>query len=314
MTLTSGRARSSAAHVATLCLIAIQVGIGVLIKSSQGSSGRFGYSPTSSVTISEFLKLLVSLCLFALECSRRARQGVRPRNHRDGNGYALVATSPDDDPKDDSGEDGDGSPLRLTLSLFWQYVCGEIPTRTRYDIYNLALLYVLVNNTIFACYKLSDPGTIALIKGSGAAVTALLSVAAIGTTISSWQWAAIALQLCGIAITQYRPNGEAAYSLTTYLLLAFHVLVGAAAGVYNQVLLKREAAASLHASNMILYAAGCVFNLVAYLIVYQTAPGEPSFFDGYNKLSAVLVIVSNVFVGLAVTAVLKCTWASFPPC
>lgn len=314
--MTKTQSWSSPAYLATVCLVAIQVGIGVVMKSAQGDHGQYKFSPTSSVTISEFFKLLLSLSFFAIECWHRAKQGVAP-GKSDLGAYSLMQTSAETEilrSSDDIDVDGipevDGKPPStfLTPGLFWQYLWSELSTPTKFDVLNLSLLYLLVNNTIFACYRLSDPGTIALIKSSGTAVTAIIAIAALGTQLSRRQWTAIALQLVGIAITQYRPDAGVAYPPSTYLLLAFHVFLGAAAGVYNQTILKREVA-SLHVSNIFLYSAGSVLNGASHIVVRQLNPGEPGFFAGYDTASAILVIVSNVFVGLAITAVLKCKYS-----
>ncbi|KAG9254398.1 uncharacterized protein F5Z01DRAFT_607632, partial [Emericellopsis atlantica] len=122
--------------------------------------------------------------------------------------------------------------------------------------------------------------------------------------VSRMQWLAIALQLCGLLVTQYTPDSGTTYTPLTYMLIMFHVFLGALAGVYNQVLLQRESC-SLHANNMTLYAAGTLFNLCGHLLVRVVSPEEPIFLHGFDRLGAILVIVSNVFVGLAITAVYK---------
>jgi len=88
-------------------------------------------------------------------------------------------------------------------------------------------------------------------------------------------------------------------------VLIFQTFLSAVAGVYNQRLCKAEDA-SLHAGNMTLYTAGVAINFVVHLITRVLRPSEPGFFSGYNNLAACMVIVSNVFIGLAITAVYKC--------
>ena len=83
------------------------------------------------------------------------------------------------------------------------------------------------------------------------------------------------------------------------------------AGVYNQGL-NKGSKASLHAQNMVLYAAGTVINLIAYLLMRSCKPGEPAFFSGYGGWGPVSIILSNVLIGLAVTAVYKRTLTDTP--
>lgn len=106
-------------------------------------------------------------------------------------------------------------------------------------------------------------------------------------------------------VTQYNPETGATYSFGTYFLLIFQVFLSASSGVYNQALLKSDES-SLHADNMILYAAGSVVNLMVHIMLVMFKEDEPGFFEGYNSFGAIMVIVSNVFIGLAITAVYRC--------
>ena len=63
---------------------------------------------------------------------------------------------------------------------------------------------------------------------------------------------------------------------------------------------------------MILYASGAAINLVVHFVIRLIKPGEPGFFTGYGDVGAVMVIVSNVFIGIAMTAVYKCKRNEMP--
>lgn len=144
----------------------------------------------------------------------------------------------------------------------------------------------------------------------------------LNTKLSKIQWMAITVQVssgvvwvvvmwtnsfqvCGLVVTQYDPEIGATYPLKTYLVLLFQVVLAACSGVYNQALLKSDDS-SLHADNMILYAAGAVINLMVHMMLKLFKRDEPGFFEGYNSFGAIMVIVSNVLIGLAITAVYKC--------
>jgi hypothetical protein len=75
--------------------------------------------------------------------------------------------------------------------------------------------------------------------------------------------------------------------------------------MYKQALLESDDS-SLHADNLILYAAGTVVNLMIHLMLTVFKADEPVFFEGYDSFGAVMVVVSNIFIGLAITAVYKC--------
>ena len=153
-------------------------------------------------------------------------------------------------------------------------------------------------------FRLADPGTISLVRSGITLITALNLLITAGTKISKRQWLAIVFQICGVLVTQYNPESGSLYPLSTYVLLIFQTAVSASAGVYNQTLLKGESG-SLHVCNMSLYAAGTIINAVIHLASRLISPEEPSFFEGYNSWGAFMVIVSNVFIGLAITAVYK---------
>lgn len=57
---------------------------------------------------------------------------------------------------------------------------------------------------------------------------------------------------------------------------------------------------------MTLYTSGATINLMLHIIVRVLKSDEPGFFTGYGSWGACLVILSNVFIGLAITAVYKC--------
>lgn len=62
----------------------------------------------------------------------------------------------------------------------------------------------------------------------------------------------------------------------------------------------------MHANNIFLYGAGAASNLICHILVSIMNADEPSFFEGYGSFGAIMVIVNNVFIGLAINAVYKC--------
>ncbi|KAL2876535.1 hypothetical protein SGCOL_008110 [Colletotrichum sp. CLE4] len=313
-----------AAYAAALGLVAIQVGIGIIMKISQ-TGGSYSFSPSASVTISEFLKMLLSTIFFYNECKRRVADGIRPSTRGGGSGYASIATelplaerSSLDEKREEEGLNGSASssstgnivernngPLPpLDVRTYWSYVRGEVTRDVRYGFCNLALFYVLINNSIFVSYKMADPGTIQLTKSGVTFITALVMIATLNTKISKIQWIAILMQICGLMVTQYNPTTGTTYPFSTYFILLFQVFLSASSGVYNQALLKTDDS-SLHADNMILYGAGAAMNLLCHLVIKTLKADEPGFFEGYTSFGAIMVIVSNVFIGLAITAVYK---------
>ncbi|KAF4340068.1 UDP-galactose transporter [Fusarium beomiforme] len=309
-----------AAYLAALSLVGIQVGIGIIMKTAQ-RGGSYSFSASGSITISEFLKLLLSTVFFYRECKTRAQSGVGPCARGLDVAYSSLSTEHDDadiQDKDEApsslslGSDDEEAmcakshsrPLAFSLRTFWDYAYAEVRSDVRFGFHNLALLYILINNSIFLSYKMADPGTIQLTKSGVTLITALVRMATLGQKLSKIQWMAITMQLSGLFVTQYQPGNGSLYPLDTYVLLLFQVFISATSGVYNESLLKADNS-SLHAGNMILYASGTVVNLACHITIKCISSTEPGFFEGYGRIDAILVILSNVFIGLAITAVYK---------
>ncbi|KAF2435425.1 hypothetical protein EJ08DRAFT_337087 [Tothia fuscella] len=305
----------NAAYAAALALIVIQVSIGILYKAAQ-SGGNYAFSASSSVTISEFLKLLLSTYFFYREWLQRRQNST----HQTLSVEEMRRDSMEEKGlcEDGSEETSEGSKRsesavdarywtlsnpRSDVGSFVQACRDELPTEIRYGFAQLALFYVLINNTVFLLYRLADPGTIQLIKSGTTLITALVMIFALKTNIVRGQWLAIILQVCGIVTTQYRPGG-AAYPLSTYLILLFQTTISAISSVYNQNLCK-SVDKSLHVMNMTLYGSGMCLNLMLHFVIRLIEWDEPGFFTGYGSWGACMVILSNVFIGLAMTAVYK---------
>jgi drug/metabolite transporter (DMT)-like permease len=299
---------------------------------------RYSFSASGSVTISEFFKLLISSALFYRECARRLESSPD-------DGRTVLLNQWEENDKDHDAEskaeveNGEYSrsssrsranvKTKINARTFLRMVREELPTETRYGFAQLALFYVLINNTVcfaiaietcaispewtclicamqvFILYKLADPGTIQLMKSGTTLITAVVSISLLGTTIVRGQWLAIVLQVAGIVVTQYNPQTGAAYPLSTYLVLLFQTTISAVSSVYNQKLCK-SSDGSLHVMNMTLYAYGTCINFVLHLMLHVVKSNEPGFFQGYGSLGSIMVVLSNVFIGLAMTAVYKC--------
>ena len=319
--------RVSPAIVAAVALVIVQVGVGIIYKIAQQANGAYAFSQSSSIAISEFLKLAISTACFYAQC--RKRQGITHPNDshyrgdegsgnekvhdHDASPYDLVSNEENTRDSQDGTDKGRNRHTEqerqqrrswIGPAAFFSAIRNETSSATVYGMAQLALLYAIINNTVFLLYRLSDPGTYALVKSGTTIVTALNLMISCGQPITRRQWMAIAFQVCGVMVTQYHPETGSLYPFSTYFLLVAQTVVSAVSGVYNQRLLKAESG-SLHVCNMALYTAGTLINLVVHLTCRLTLPAEPSFFAGYNSSSAIMVIVSSVLIGLAINAVYK---------
>ncbi|KAM4062782.1 nucleotide-sugar transporter [Hirsutella rhossiliensis] len=285
------------ATAAALGLVTIQVGFGLVMKAAQ-SDGTYSFSPSASVSISELLKMLLAAALFHRECRKRLAAGIEPDAHPH-----YLALPPASTPEKRPETPSVGLP-RLGLAAFWRHFLSEVSEEERSGFYVLALCYTLINNSIFISYMLADPGTIQLVKSGSTFITAIVMVAALNTPVSQVQWFAVILQPFGLILAQYEPETGTAYSLGTYAILLLQVFLSAASSVYNQHILQANKT-SLHANNMVLYAAGVFVSLICHIVMRIIKTDEPGFFEGYDNIGAIMVVVSNVFIGLAITSVYK---------
>jgi hypothetical protein len=155
----------NAVWIAALSLVAIQVGIGIIMKSAQ-TGGTYSFSPSASIVISEFLKMLLSTAFFYRVCQRRTADGILPSTRIGGSGYrALDSELPMIDHQSNPAEREKEAPNKvedlsaarphqegplpyLTLGKYWSYVRGEISGPVRVGFCNLSLFYVLINNSV----------------------------------------------------------------------------------------------------------------------------------------------------------------------
>ena len=155
------------AYGAPLGLISVQVVLGIIVQAAQ-NEGSYGFSASSSVTISELLKFLLSGYFFYRESRTRHTNQQRP-------GHSLLVTTerhsseetkPLASEETNGHENGRASPpfgksyktatSDLDFSTYLEYVKNEISIDTRYGFAQLALFYALINNTV--CSESSTRG------------------------------------------------------------------------------------------------------------------------------------------------------------
>ncbi|KID96988.1 UDP-galactose transporter, partial [Metarhizium majus ARSEF 297] len=279
-------------------LVLIQVGIGIVLKAAQ-TDNHYAFSPSSSVAISEFLKMLLAIGFFYREWAARVAENA-------GRAYLPVSASDDSVPltyemerpleeNDKQGEMGDDALQKNELWVERSFLTAmrkEVSTDIAFGLGLLSLFYVLINNLVFVSYQVADPATISLTKSGVTCVTALVLMFTLNTKITGIQWLAIVLQVCGLLVTQYDPTAGGVYSVEVYLLLIFQVFLSAVSGVVNQGLLQASNA-SLHASNIILYGSGAWSNLLCHVLMRSTKSDEPGFFEGILLLASLAPLNPN---------------------
>jgi hypothetical protein len=138
----------SAAYYAALSLIVIQVGIGVIMKASQ-TGGQYMFSASASVTISEFLKFLLSGLFYWRECQRRQISfHSTPTDVESGSSTRTSSSSLELEHHDLECDEKPRKYTRLDSRTFWKLCKNELSSGTRYGFAQLALLYALINNSV----------------------------------------------------------------------------------------------------------------------------------------------------------------------
>lgn len=135
-------------------LVLIQVGIGIVLKAAQ-TDNHYAFSPSSSVTISEFLKMLLAIGFFYREWAARVAENA-------GRAYLPVSASDDSvslryemerplEENDKQREMGDEALQQNELRVepsFLTAMRKEVSTDIAFGLGLLSLFYVLINNLV----------------------------------------------------------------------------------------------------------------------------------------------------------------------
>jgi hypothetical protein len=149
----------NAAYFSAFCLVVIQVSIGIIMKSSQ-TKGRYSFSTSGSVTISEFIKFLLSASVILYRCHLvRSTPGYThiplSSSPRSSCSDELSSFNPG---KDEQSKMEQGTRQRFDevstlgqpktiLDLFLEQI-SQVSVENRFGFAKLALLYSLINNTV----------------------------------------------------------------------------------------------------------------------------------------------------------------------
>jgi hypothetical protein len=250
-------------------LVFIQVSLALSFRAAQDETGKYPFDPAAVLVIAEVLKFLLSLTLYS-----RSENANKPE------GWYVAFKSE----------------IQSTPTLF-------------YSCFALAVLYCANNNISFLLFQWMDGANINLFKSGSSFVSTLLLRFVLHRGISSIQWAAVGLQVCGLAISQFGATGTNAplLSASAYFVLLISLTITSICSVYNDKVLKDHAnVASLHTVNALLYAVGATLNGLVYLFTSTTSEIiRPSFFSGFDRPFTWVVLFFNTVIGIVVSAVYK---------
>ncbi|GAB5357804.1 hypothetical protein AAMO2058_000405900 [Amorphochlora amoebiformis] len=200
--------------------------------------------------------------------------------------------------------------IKLAMSGGFYYSEGErkLPSWSLTMSYTFLALSYAINNQL-AMYILTAMGTGMLTVGKSA--SPVLTALCMWTLFSDERFVQLQCILFVIItmglLALFSPTGDSGSSTLALAWLVLSTFVTTINGVFNaRVLQKGEC--SMHMQNMLLYSQGFVFNLVLYISgVNATGKGmqDQGFFDGYNNVWVIFVLISQSFLGIAISAVYK---------
>jgi len=265
-------------------LVGIQTTIGILYRVAQsGEGGKFSFNTKSAIAMAEFTKLCMSYT------------------------FHLMATAS----ATSTGDSISGTSLKVALdrSNVLAANASAKAALSKHAILHVSILgflYTFNNQLMFYVNTIADPGSISLFKSGSTVITALLLRHFSGRQINHLQWTAIIMQVAGLITLQYDPcKGSTILGLSAYLFMSLSTCITAVCSARNEYVLKNFDI-SMHVQNCVLYGSGFTFNMLAYLLLPNPTGGDDiGFFEGYDNVWAIGVVVSNAMIGLAITAVYK---------
>ena len=239
------------------------------------SANSFAYNPTSVVTASEFTKLILAIIMFL---------------RVDGSFSDLFPA------------------IWENKKLFIHYA---IP----------AVLYAAVNNLNILNLLYFDPATFTVLAQFGTFVTAVTFQVVFARTLSARKWAALAVIVAGCVVKEYpkfrdsdaldpgtgADSIELPYVMKLGLLL-IQLVCSSFAGVYNELLLKKQTA-PVNLQNIFMYVNSIVVNMI-YLVFFTNAATVKNAFSRDNLeivlgSRVVFVVLSGAFIGICTSLFLK---------
>jgi glycerol-3-phosphate cytidylyltransferase len=258
--------------VLAVCMATIQP---IVVQFSK-VNGRVEYHMSSAVFYTEFLKLIISIALWAL---------IPPTS------TSLPLTVSEDDKLCKC------PPSPVAVSKVMGVMAYAVP----------AGLYIAQNNLTIRAMGYLDPPTFQLWVTFRLIPTALLTRFVLKRSVSLVQWIALILLMIGMGVTTFKLSGSVDVSnesaddkLYGILLVLLNGCLSATSGVTNEWLLKyQDTSLPMTMKNARIYAFGALL-----AIPTMRLPWTPGALDGFSP-NAWAVVWTNAALGLSVSLVLR---------
>jgi len=183
----------------------------------------------------------------------------------------------------------------------------DVPKELPYATIGLALLYAVNNQITFVVLTMTNAGTLALFKATTPTLVAMLLWILYGEKINKLQWAATLVQFAGLVLVadgMSDGSDDGGDSSSVHALLATTTCLTGLCSVWNSKALKCLDV-PMPVLNIFLYTGGVVFNFMIYALRLAFSD-QDDFFAGYaDNRFAILVVLSNSVVGLAISTLYK---------
>uniref|UniRef100_A0A8B9DE69 UDP-N-acetylglucosamine transporter n=1 Tax=Anser cygnoides TaxID=8845 RepID=A0A8B9DE69_ANSCY len=169
-------------------------------------------------------------------------------------------------------------------------------------------IYTLQNNLLYVALSNLDAATYQVTYQLKILTTALFSVSMLSKKLGVYQWLSLVILMTGVAFVQWPSDSQATaakeHSAGSQFVGLMAVLIACFssgfAGVYFEKILK-ETKQSVWIRNIQLGFFGSIFGLMGVYIYDGEQLSKNGFFQGYNKLTWIVVV-------LQVRYTLSCTW------
>uniref|UniRef100_A0A8C5JPP6 Major facilitator superfamily domain containing 14A n=1 Tax=Junco hyemalis TaxID=40217 RepID=A0A8C5JPP6_JUNHY len=163
-------------------------------------------------------------------------------------------------------------------------------------------IYTLQNNLLYVALSNLDAATYQVTYQLKILTTALFSVSMLSKKLGVYQWLSLVILMTGVAFVQWPSDSQATpakeHSAGSQFVGLIAVLIACFssgfAGVYFEKILK-ETKQSVWIRNIQLGFFGSIFGLMGVYIYDGEQLSKNGFFQGYNKLTWVVVVLQCVF-------------------
>lgn len=185
----------------------------------------------------------------------------------------------------------------------------SVPMATVRGYIILAVIYCVNNQLTFWLLSTLGAGQLQMGKSVAPMLTATLLWVFYNEPVNKCQWACLVIFVCGLigVMGGGSPVSDFFTSVTTSTcaMLVVACNLTAFSSVFNAKMLQKDQSLSINVQNGILYFFGTVFNLFCYAVGFTPSDPNLSFFTGMDNWNVLMVLLSQAFIGLAISLVYK---------